>query len=415
MKQLFTLLFLLPATLGFTQCDGERYRELVFESFSKTADLHYGSNYDNNGTLQDLALDVYVPNGDSETARPLVIMAHGGSFMFGSKEGEDVVPLCENLARMGYVVASINYRLGISLATLNLEQPATEAVVRGFHDIKAAVRYFRKDVAENGNTFAINSDQIYLGGVSAGGFLTLHAASLDEESELPEAADYTIEGLGGGIEGETGNSGYSSEISGIINMCGALKDTAYISENDPPMLNFHGTEDTVVPFGSETLFLLGSFAITDVDGSASVAEQCDIKGVENCFEIYEGEGHTPHTFNVAHFDTTLSIISNFLSHLVCPDITLDCSYRELQTSIEEWESTSLPTLWPNPATDKVRIELPGNMVGSALEVRNVLGQLVARLEDTTLVQSLDISGWPAGTYILRSPTSGLSGVRFVKR
>jgi carboxylesterase type B len=48
-------------------------------------------------------------------------MAHGGSFIGGSKTGTDVVPLCNDLQSLGYVVASIEYRVGMT-NSLSLDQ-----------------------------------------------------------------------------------------------------------------------------------------------------------------------------------------------------------------------------------------------------------------------------------------------------
>ena len=170
-KLSITFLAILFAIVSSAQCDGERYREFIFESLDITTDVQYGNNYDLNGNDVALLLDVYEPSGDSQELRPLVIFAHGGSFVGGSKEGADVVPICQDLAKMGFVTSSINYRLGLPL-TLALQEPATEAVMRGYHDMKAAIRFFRKDIAENGNTYGIDTDEIYIGGVSAGGFIT---------------------------------------------------------------------------------------------------------------------------------------------------------------------------------------------------------------------------------------------------
>jgi carboxylesterase type B len=74
-------------------------------------------------------MDIYQPAGDVSAPRALVVMAHGGSFITGSKTGPDVVGFCQDLAKMGYVVASINYRLGFGIA--NLQAEATAAVMRG--------------------------------------------------------------------------------------------------------------------------------------------------------------------------------------------------------------------------------------------------------------------------------------------
>jgi para-nitrobenzyl esterase len=323
-KLLLSGIALLQGLLIFAQCEDGRYRDLIFSDVEVTSGVNYGQNYNLNGSMQTLALDVYEPEGDNEESRPLIIFAHGGSFVGGSRTGTDVVPLCQDFAKMGYVVASITYRLGIPL-TLNLQQPATEAVVRGYHDMKAAIRFFRKDVAENGNTYDIDPDQIYLAGVSAGGFITLHVAYMDEEDEIPDYLDLTEQGLTGGLEGDSGNPGYSSEVSGIINIAGAIKDTAWIHTGDEPVCNFHGTSDTTVPFDQDMLVLFGAFDVLVVNGSNPIDIRAEEVGLTHCFEIYELQGHVPHVNNVQYYDTTRSVMSNFLSHLVCENIELDCA------------------------------------------------------------------------------------------
>src|SRR5258705_10884418 len=99
--------------LAHAQCEGGRYLTQVFSTDNVTSNITYGSNVTYTGSSQTLQLDVYQPAGDTALARPLIIIAHGGSFLFGSKTGTDVVPLCHDFAKMGYVVVSINYRLGI--------------------------------------------------------------------------------------------------------------------------------------------------------------------------------------------------------------------------------------------------------------------------------------------------------------
>ena len=46
------------------------------------------------------------------------------------------------------------------------------------------IRYFRKDVVENGNSYGIDSNQIWGGGNSAGGVLFLHTAHVGSTDEF---------------------------------------------------------------------------------------------------------------------------------------------------------------------------------------------------------------------------------------
>ena len=88
-------------------------------------------------------MDIYEPNGDTETARPLIIWAHGGSFIGGSKTDGDVVTLADKFVKKGYVFASINYRIGNDWPIT--QASATKAVVRAVQDMKASIRFFYKD------------------------------------------------------------------------------------------------------------------------------------------------------------------------------------------------------------------------------------------------------------------------------
>ena len=96
-------------------------------------------------------MDIYTPAGDSCSNRPLLIFAHGGTFIFGSKSNPTMVDLCESFAKKGYVTASINYRLAgdivgfIQQFTFYTDtESAYEVVLNAVMDGKAAIRYFRK-------------------------------------------------------------------------------------------------------------------------------------------------------------------------------------------------------------------------------------------------------------------------------
>ncbi|MFN8863559.1 MAG: carboxylesterase family protein [Flavobacteriales bacterium] len=391
---LLSALLLFPAAL-IAQCDGIRFREFVFTDFEKTANLTYGNNITHEGNALDLLLDVYEPAGDSETARPLVIFAHGGFFISGSKDGEDVVPLCEDLARMGYVSASINYRLGFPFT--NLEARATEAALRGVHDMKAAIRWFRKSVAESGNPYGIDPDQIYVGGVSAGGFIALHLAYLDDDAEVPDYIDFDNPGLAGGLEGESGNDEYPSNINAIINIAGAIGEKSWITAGDEPALLLHGDVDTTVPYATDMQYVLGILPITEVDGSFSIAQQMEEVGVTHCFETHEGFNHVPHVSNAAVYDTTLSIISNFLSHFIC-DVELDCEYRELSVDVNESILAESFEVFPNPAVDRFRVRY--NAPGMALlSLYDLTGRRVMQ-SNVRSGEEVQTDALPDGAYLV---------------
>ena len=101
-------LFCTPTHAQVDACDGTRYRYTsAFDTFTVTYDVQYGTAVNTTGLNQSLVVDIYEPEGDVNENRPIIIMGHGGFFIGGDNAGEDIVPLCEDLAKMGYVVASM--------------------------------------------------------------------------------------------------------------------------------------------------------------------------------------------------------------------------------------------------------------------------------------------------------------------
>ena len=398
MKKLLLALSIVSFLNVTAQCDGNRYLNYIFSDVQVTSDVPYGQNVKYDGTSQTLLCDIYQPVGDNVTNRPAVIVAHGGFFLSGSKTGADVVPICERLAKMGYVAISMEYRLGITI-TANLAGPMTEAVMRGVQDGKAAVRFLRKTVAVDGNPYNIDPNEIYIAGSSAGGYIALHMAYLDEMAELPAYVNTSNPGLTGDLEGDSGNPGYPSDVKAIVNICGAIGDTAWIHAGDEPALLFHGTNDQTVPYGSAMQYAFGVAPVVEVDGSFSINQKMDQIGLEHCFEIYEGLDHVPHMTNAAILDTTMSIMSNFLTHHIC-SIPLDCNYRTI--SVGTGELTAVEDdflLYPNPANSEVFV---GSTDVKQIEIYNMTGALVAGEFNTN---RMEVSNLPNGLYVFRLTTS----------
>lgn len=397
------LLSLFLGIQAYSQCENGRYRDKIFPMINLQPDIVYGQNVTYTGANQQLLLDVYTPAGDSETSRALVIMAHGGYFLAGSKTDNSSAPVCQELARMGYVASSIEYRLGVSLFGASIDASFMEAIMRAVQDMRASIRYFRKTVAEDGNPYGIDPNQIYVGGVSAGGFITLHLAYMDED-ELPSQIDLTNPGLGGGMEGNSGHQSYSSAVNGIISIAGAIGDTLWIKPGDLPAFLAHGNADTVVPFDSNMLSMGGVFDIAEVDGSNSIHQKLDQVGIENCFEIYWGQDHVPQEDIVAYFDTTISIMTNFLSHLICPTTPLDCEYRDVLVSVEEQADAEL-TLYPNPSSDYVYLSMPDAVI---IRLTDATGKSV---EVRASGNTMDVSRLSSGIYFVEIAQRGKHFVR----
>lgn len=402
MKKLYTLLtsFLISNLLVaqvVIDCNSTRYDEEIFPNIITTSNITFGANNDYQGTNTILKLDVYEPDGDTAAFRPLIVWVHGGSFVGGSKVDNDVVGLCQRFAKRGYVCASIEYRLGIAFPYN--QTSATNAVFLGVQDTKAAIRFFRQDAA-TANTYRIDPDMIFCGGSSAGAFCALHLGYLDQPSELPSTIDTVALG---GMEGTSGNPGYPSNVKAILNLCGAMGDTAWMVPGDIPVCSMHGTADQVVPYATAMLYLLNIFPIMVVDGSYSVNEHAMLTGIDQSMYTFYGAPHVPYAGDINYMDTTVHFVSNFLYRF------LGCSPRDPNPVANTWNTVSVNELaadvsslevFPNPATSEFTVRIPQSATGGIVKMYDSIGREVYSNVITTSNIKLETSNF-SGVYLLK--------------
>lgn len=130
---------------------------------------------------QELQLDVRRPPEEGSIPglgrRPAVVAVHGGGGFFGSRSDEALWG--EWLAAQGYVVFSVDYRLGPGSA---LDATA---------DVKCAVGWIK----ENAARYGVDPDRIALMGRSAGGHRALLAAYTEGDPRLPPSCDVPDTGV----------------------------------------------------------------------------------------------------------------------------------------------------------------------------------------------------------------------------
>jgi len=330
MKKITTLLLLiLFNAVTFAQCNG-RYQTEIFSSVTKTT-VNYSDVYTDNAH----EMDIYTPDGDTEINRPLILFIHGGSFYGGDKTDLDCQDFCKTFAKKGYVTASVNYRL-VSLLNivsfLSNQDEQYEEVLKATSDVKAAIRYFRKDVA-NGNIHGIDPNTIFVGGVSAGGVTAIHLAYIDDISDLP-TTPLDIQAVAtslGGLEGDAGNLGYSSEVNGVISFAGGINTLSWIDANDEPIVSCQGDADLTVNYNCGPG--LNNPSVLTLCGAGEMHPQADLVGVVNNKLIFLGEGHTWFVGGNSNslFLQALDFTSNFLFPL------LPCNNT---TSISEENTTN---------------------------------------------------------------------------
>ena len=330
------------ATIAFSQT---RYLDEVFCDVETMNDVVYGNNVSILPVLQggtpaaeDLEMDIYMPAGDTATDRPVVIILHTGSFLpaiangqaTGDKTDNATMEQCKRFAQKGYVAVAINYRLGwnpISEDENVRRSTLIQAAYRGLQDLRTAVRFFRKSIAEEGNPYGI-TDKFAVGGLGTGGYLSLAAGTLwDYESELLlpkfmdtsqdingdgvlDAVPYIIPEYFGNLEGTTtgiipgtdldgdgiadtpdvpmcipNHVGYSSEIHMTFNVGGALPDISWLDQGEVPVASMQCWNELYAPYGTGAVIVptTGDFVI-EAMGSLTVQEMSDLYGNNDIFD-----------------------------------------------------------------------------------------------------------------------------------
>jgi predicted esterase len=207
-------------------------------------DVKYGSNTTYSGARMTLTLDVYDPATGPHKERPLLILLPGGGFRSNGTDKSQLAGLATEVAKRGIVVACIDYRT-FSGSTVMSAATVRTVILQGMQDAKAAVRFFRKDAATS-DAYGIDPTRIVLGGHSAGAVDSGQAVYLDQLSKANAELRAIIQ-ANGGLEGQSGNPGYDSSVSGWIGLAGGLEERAWVTASSPPMLGVYGTNDTLVP------------------------------------------------------------------------------------------------------------------------------------------------------------------------
>ncbi len=405
MKHFSTFLFVLSANTAVhaqSECADGRYTDyLRFDSVIVTSAVPFGANTPvAGGGSQILYMDVYQPYGDVLPERPAVVVTYGGSFIAGTRA--DVAEACRIFAHLGYVVVAPDYRVGLFFPNAHTTELA---VIRCMHDMRACVRYLRKTIEVEGNPYHIDTDRIIVGGVSAGGIGAVHLTYLDQVSEIP-AALYGDTASIGGLEGNSGSPGYSSDVIGCFSMSGAIGDTSWIQPGDQPLCSLHEVGDPTVPYGTQEVSVIGVPTGLIASGSADIHKRLDHVGVPNCFLSYPGNQHVGYL----NYDpvNSMDFVVQFLANVVCGD---DANCGTLYAGIEENTSADALSAFPNPTDGALFVKLSERSVVTVLDAEG--RALMQQRADVGLLK-MDLSALPQGLYLVRCVGEQVRMARVVK-
>lgn len=406
MKELSALTLLLAT--GFqafaqSECASGRYTNPdYFDSVTVTLAVPFGSNTPvSGGGSETLEMDIYEPYGDTLSERPAVLVAFGGSFIAGARG--DVADLCIRFAKLGFVAVAPDYRVGFFFPNVNTTELA---VVRCMHDLRAAIRCLRKTVDLDGNPYGIDPDRIIVGGVSAGAIGAIHVTYLDQSSEIPSTLyDDTL--TIGGIEGNSGWPGYSSDVMACWSMSGAIGDTSWMQPGDQPLCSIHETGDPTVPYGTQEVSVIGFPTGLTASGSGDIHRRLDHIGVPNCFLSYTADQHVGYlTYDP---DNAIAFVTDFLANVVCGD---DADCGTIYAGVETLESSSPLLTSPNPTNGPFTLKLEERCT---LTVLDISGRVMISLAMSPGMATVDISALPDGVYQLRCTGDRVRTARILKQ
>ena len=316
LQSVFTIALL---SLGLSVSAQDRYLDDVFSAVTVTSDVTYATNISILPMLQGLPpgpatlkCDIYTPDGDTETNRPVIILVHTGSFLptvlngqpTGSKSDLSIVEQCTRWAKKGYVAVAMDNRLGWNPTSTDQNVRTSsllQAAYRGIQDAKAMVRYMRM-TEDNGNPYGIDESKIVLGGQGTGAYISLGYATLDDpatELMLPKFINFSTTpptpyvyppffGNPDGTDSTTlpapasptgqdelwnipNNLGYSNDVNMVFNLGGAIADISWLQSGDVPMVSFHCEKDPYAPLDTGDVIVptTGDFVV-EVMGSRTV-------------------------------------------------------------------------------------------------------------------------------------------------
>jgi acetyl esterase/lipase len=231
-------------------------------------------------------LDIYRPTDRDLNDAPVLLQVHGGGWMLGRKDQQGV-PLMLHMARRGWVVVAINYRLA----------PRSHFPAQ-IVDVKRAIAWIKEHIAEYGG----DPGYLAITGGSAGGQLTALAALTPNDPAfqpgfenadttvqvaVPHYAVYDFAGASGLRSAEQMRDVFlAPRVVGF-----PFEDDPAVFESASPILRItpdapdffviHGRRDTLVPVDQARLFVERLRAT-----SKRTVVYAELPGAQHAFDIF---------------------------------------------------------------------------------------------------------------------------------
>lgn len=242
-----------------------------------------------------LYMDVYVPEVQNEQ-QACLFFAFGGGFVSGKRDDKQVEQIKKFFTDKGYVVVSIDYRLGMRGKTKNSAIASVKlfetAINMAAEDMISAIDYTLKNLLHT-KKYTLNPNHFILMGSSAGAITALQT-------------DYSL--CNGYLNSNVLPDSF--RLAGVISYAGAIFSThgrpKYKLHEPAPTLFCHGTSDKLVIYNKFNFFNIGLY------GSNCLVKRFKKNGYGYHIRRYPGLGHQVAII----YNEEFPVIEQFLSETV---------------------------------------------------------------------------------------------------
>ena len=252
MKKFFLLVLLFVMSLGCFSQNMKTYQ------------------YAERDTLQ-LYLDFYTPEHVHDSTICLVYV-FGGGFIGGHRDGKWEKAYFKQLVDKGFMVASIDYRLGLkgakNIGVFNTD-PVEKAIYMATEDAISALHY----LLEHAKELKINKDYMVMIGSSAGAITSLQV-------------DYAM--CNGFLNSDILPEDF--RLAGVVSYAGAIFShegkVQYRNREPAPTMMFHGMMDNLVSYKGISFFNVGFY------GTDALVKRFEKYDYPYFARRFEGYGHS---------------------------------------------------------------------------------------------------------------------------
>jgi len=436
--------------------------------YDSTFNIIYGTATNYAGGIDTLYLDIYKPVGDANCLRPIMLFAHGGAWVVDSKENESMQYMSREMAKRGWVVANIDYRLGTNKATdysansfcSSISEPCayicdsmeiSRANFRAMQDAKGAIRFLKsRNLIDS-----TDIDNVFMAGESAGGFISLSTGFTKTVDKKPVACfaigvaptpdsdlaalscfvagnDLTRPDLGS-IEGNLHLGAFNADLKGVGSFFGgAFNLSIFENTTNPPVVYlFCQGADVVVHYEYGPIFeRIGAECYSGIcPPYQDYPNAYGGKGINNYF--------TSIGLNSPVFQA--EIVENYAANNNCTanGHAIDDPAIRLQNmvdffAIEIANSTNSPIsncaavgdnaidnkirilLLPNPVKNRLKVNVPRSVIGSNYILSNKSGVKIMSGTIRNTNSFINTENLPKGLYLFTIASSVNMTIKFIK-